>query len=52
MASGANTEESLDSLAREAEQLKIRIEEEKRKYHDEDCKLQSQQFQIVSNNVI
>ena len=31
MASGAETEDSLDSLAKEAEQLKIKIEEEKRK---------------------
>lgn len=39
MASGADTEDSLDSLTREAEQLKIRIEEEKCKYHDKERKL-------------
>lgn len=38
MASGADTEDSLDSLTREAEQLKIRIEEEKCKYHDQERK--------------
>lgn len=47
MASGAETEDSLDSLAKEAEQLKIKIEEEKRKYHDEECKLQSCSLQIA-----
>jgi hypothetical protein len=38
MASGTETEKPLDSLAREAEQLKIRIQEEKCKYHDQERK--------------
>lgn len=48
MASGADTEESLDSLAREAEQLKIKIKEEKMKYHDKECKLQNYQLHFVN----
>ena len=39
MASSTETEDSLDSLSREAEQLKIKIEEEKCKYHDQERKL-------------